>query len=69
MNVTLEELELLTLFRKLSKSDQAVVLRVVEANANLAMGKVTAIYEEAKAVGLNVRPHKNGYAKETPYGQ
>ena len=57
MNVTLEELELLTLFRKLSKSDQAVALRVVEAN------------EEAKAVGLNVRPHKNESAKETPYGQ
>ena len=69
MNVTLEELELLTLFRKLSKSDQAVVLRVVEANANLAMEKVTAIYEEAKAVGLNVRPHKSESAKEMPHGQ
>ena len=69
LTLLLEELELLTLFRKLSESDQAVMLRVAEANASLAQAKATAIYEEAKAVGLNVRPHKNESIKEIPHGQ
>lgn len=58
MQVSLEEIELLTIFRKLDKQGQTALLRIGKSCAESEQERASNIYKAAAEVGLNARPIK-----------